>query len=381
MSTTVVNYNQSRVKMFRRCQKQYAFRYDYAKYYGGKSKQEMIPKRKRLPLYRGSWMHALQEALHHQWAGIDEWEQVFGEGKQSITINVTRWQDVHAALTEQFEQLFDEEKEELGDMPTDCERLFKSYLRFWDDDQERYSVAIDPMGRPMIELMVSAPLDKFGLENAAFKGRIDLVVEDDEYDGYWIWDAKWEKTLPNYEERMMSPQAPLYVWALRECYDLDVRGFVFNHARTKPPTVPRVLKRPEGMLSTATKMDTEYYTYLQAIKDNHGKHWKKYIPYYRDKLEQLQGRDARWFERQRIPVDDDKIVRAVTEYCATVVDVQNRHKLRDAVPRSYFFNCKFGCDYHGLCVTEFNGLEIEPLVKHDFEFVGERYGKEDLLDA
>jgi hypothetical protein len=30
-------------------------------------------------------------------------------------------------------------------------------------------------------------------------------------------------------------------------------------------------------------MDTDYYTYLQAIKDTHGKNWKRYIEYYESK--------------------------------------------------------------------------------------------------
>jgi len=365
--------------MFRRCQRQYSFRYDYAKHYpelangGG----EMVPKVHRLPLYRGSWMHALQETLHHQWAGAVPFDIVIGEGKTGKKWTVETWEDTHSLLTQAYDDLFDEEKEDLGfDLPDECKRLFKSYLRFWKDDQKTYSVA-EFGGKPAIELVVQASLkDDFGIPGN-FKGKIDLVVEDHEYEGYWIWDAKWVKTIPVPDERMMSPQALLYVWALRK-KGIDVRGFVYNYGRTKPPVEPRVLRN--GMLSVAKRMDTDIYTYFAAIRAQHGKKWKRYLPYYRPKLDELRGRDALWFDRARIPVEDERVLKGIREYLATVHDIRRREKRREYIPRTYIYNCKWSCEYHSLCTAEFQGLEIEPLIKSGFQFVPERYeANEDLL--
>jgi hypothetical protein len=371
---SAVNYNQSRVKMFRRCQRQYAFRYDSAEGY------EMVKQVSKLPLYRGTWMHALQEALHYQWAGLDKFRIQVGEGKRTgLLIEAENWKDVQAAMADKFENLFEEEKEDLGDLPDECEHMFRRYLRFWRADQEVYSV-VELDGKPAIELIVEVPLDDFGLKDARFKGRIDLVVEDDEYGGAWIWDAKWVKNIPVPDERMMSPQAPLYVWALRKQYGLDVRGFVYNYGRTKPPTVPRILK--SGAVTTRKSLDTDQYTYLRQIKVAHGKDYKRFLPYYKEKLLELKGREALWFDRQRIPVDDVTILNAVREYVATVRDIQRRETRPEYVPRSYFYNCRFGCDYHNPCVAAFAGNDISALVKQDFQFIGERYTKEeDLLNA
>lgn len=371
--------NQSKVKMWRRCQKQFSFRYDYPMYLGKGQGKELIPLKKKLPLYRGSYMHALQEALHCQWAGVDEFEITFGEGKHSIVIRGSTWEDVHQALADQFNGIFDEEKEELGDLPEDCLRMFKAYLRFWRDDQDRYEVATYE-GEPMIEFPVEVSLSKYNVKSP-FKGRLDLVVEDQEYGGLWNWDAKWVKSIPAPDERMMSPQALMYVWALRKKYDLDIRGFLFNYGRTKPPALPRVLKR--GSLSVAAKMDTDYYTYLQCIRDLHGKDWKKWIPYYRPKLEDLKGREVLWFRRERIPTEDERILQALREFVVSGRQIERREKRRDYVPRSYFYNCRFGCDYHELCAAEFQGLRIEPLVSANYQFVGERYAEqvEDLLNG
>jgi hypothetical protein len=371
---TTINYNQSRVKMFRRCQRQYSFRYDYPVFLGVGEGLEMVPSVSKLPLYRGTWMHALQEALHYQWAGIDEFKIRLGQGKNKVVITAHSWKDVHAALTEEFNELFLEEREDLGDLPEDCENLFKSYLRFWSDDQERYTVA-EVDGKPAIELVIEADMAKFGIKNARFKGRIDLVVEDIEYDGYWIWDAKWVGKVPAPDERMMSPQSILYVWALREKYGLDVRGFLYNYGRTKPPAIPQLLKK--GTLSVKKSMDTDQHTYLREIKKVHGDKYKRYLPYYREKLLDLKGREALWFDRQRIPIELPKQVAAIREYVASIRDIQRRERRREYIPRSYFFNCKFSCDYHGPCVAEFAGLDIDTLVKADYQFVPERYDKKD----
>jgi hypothetical protein len=363
--------------LWRRCQKQFAFRYDYPELLGEEGNRELVPLRKRLPLYRGSWMHALQEALHHQWAGDSTFTITVGEGRSSITEEVESWEEVHDVLTEQFEGLFLEEREELGDLPSECHRMFKSYLRFWSDDQDRYSVA-NIGGKPGIEFILEAPLDRWKIREP-FKGKIDLLVEDDEYGGLWIWDAKWVKSVPGPDERMLSPQAVMYVWALRYVYDLDVRGFVFNYGRTKPPAIPRTLVK--GTLSMAQKMDTDVATYVQAIKDLHGENWKHYVPYYRPKLDALKGREALWFRRERIPVEEERVRSGLREFIVSARQIDARERRLDYVPRSYFYNCKFSCDYHDLCVTEFQGLDIEPLVKADFQITGERYESEDLLNA
>jgi hypothetical protein len=370
-----LNLNQSRVKMFRRCQKQYSFRYDYPELFGGTKRQEMVPKKKKLPLYRGTWMHALQEALHWQWAGY----RAFSVQVGTNIYDVSSWQELHEDLCDEFDKLFDEEKEELGDIDLECERLFKSYLRFWKQDLEKYDVAIIE-DKPAIELIVDVALP--GFENVHFKGKIDLVVEDAEYGGLWVWDAKWVKNIPAPDERMMSPQALMYVWALRQM-GYDIRGFVYNYGKTKAPAIPYVLKRsskngPAGSVTMRQKLDTDLATYVRAIKEAHGKDWKKWIPYYKPKLEQLRGRDALWFRRERIPTEDSRIEVALEEYKATARDILKRSQV---APRSYFFNCKFGCEYHDLCVSEFSGLDITPLIKHNFIFEGERYGEEDLLAA
>lgn len=364
--------NQSRVKMFRRCQKQYSFRYDYAHRYFPKAKKadEMVPKKKKVQLHRGTWMHAVQEAHNREWAYESGFKKkdVWPDGRVT-------WQDVHGSFVAEYDSLFEEEQEEYGDLPDQCLRMFKGYLRFWKDEAEQYRVAALHDGKPAIEFMVEYPLPTID-NRFPFKGRLDLMVEDLEYGGLWIRDAKWVKTIPDDDERMMSPQNCMYVWAQRKL-GYDIRGFLYDYGRTKPPTLPRVLKK--GVLSTAQRMDTDYYTYLAAIKELHGDMWREYATtVYREKLLHLRDRQPLWYRRERIPVEPDKALQALREFVVSVRDIQGRSSKNP--PRSYFYNCRWGCDYHSLCVTEFAGLDIEPLVEADYTYDKERYSEvEDLL--
>lgn len=351
-------YSQSAVKSWRRCQKQYAFRRDYAP-----EGKELVPKVPKLALNRGSWMHELQQAHHRRWAGLED--------------SSADWEAVQAKNVRKFNAYFEEDREELGDLPAETRRLFRAYLRHWGEDEERYEVATLHDGSPAVEFTIEIPLTQWGIRDP-FKGRTDLLVRDLEYGGLWVWDAKWVKRIPDIDDRMMSPQALLYAWGLRRL-DYDVQGFLFNYGRTKAPTIPRVLKRPAGTLSLAKKIDTDFYTYAMAIKKLHGKKWQFMArTYYKDMLIYLKGKDKAFFRRERVPVDEARIKQAVAEFLISVKQIERRAKPHQA-PRSYFYNCSHFCDYHDLCVTEFNGLNIQPLIKNRYQLVPERYTEEEEL--
>ena len=350
-STELLTINQSKLKLWRMCQKAYAFRYDYEE---GK---ELVPKHPKITLKRGTWMHELQRAHHESWAGVPG----------------AHWVKRHDELTQEFYNLFEEERAIYGNLPDECERMFRAYLRYWKNDTEEYTPYILDDGTPAIEWVFEIQLPQYGIR---FKGTIDLLVADNEYGGLWIWDSKWVSRVPPADERMMSPQSLLYVWALRSL-GFDIRGFVYNYGRTKAPAIPRVLK--SGMLSVAQNMDTDYWTYLQTIRDNHGDQWREYAKHvYYDKLQALRARNSDWFRRERIPCEESRTKSAVVEMIVSKRDIDRRNKRHP--PRSYSYNCKFRCDYHDICVAEFTGMDIEPLVHHGYTTTDERYGRDSTSD-
>lgn len=348
-------WNQSRVKQFRRCQKQYSFRYDYAEKMGLDPDKEMVPKIPSVPLKRGSWMHALQEAHHREWAGVD------GEG----------WEDVQQRLVKAYDGLFDEEKETLGDLPRETRRMFRAYLRRWNQhDADRYQVATLHDGSPAVEFLVEVSLRKWGVVEP-FKGTIDLLVEDLEYGGLWVWDAKWVKRIPDSDDRMMATQNLMYVWALRKL-GYDIRGFLYNYGRTKPPTIPHPVYGGK-QLSVAKKIDTTYEIFLAEMVKLHGAKGAKQLAktLYRDRLAELKARSSLWFRRERIPVTPERIRVGLAEFIVSVRDIERRNT--KFPPRTWEgWRCSY-CDYKDICVAEFNGLDIEPLIKAKYTFEDERY--------
>jgi hypothetical protein len=323
----------------------------------------MVPKRKKIQLERGTWMHSLLEAHQRELAGV----------------KTKGWERVHKKLTQGFEELFEEEREQYGDLPGECERLMRGYLRFSDRDDGRYTVARLHDGSPAVEFVVERSLQRWGISDP-FKGRVDLLVEDNDLGGLWVRDYKSVKNIPTDDERMMSPQNCLYIWALHGM-GYPVRGFVYDYLRTKPPTIPHLYKRSgkwgaAGTLSQAGNLDTDYETYIQAIKDAHGDAWKEWAKrVYKAKLLQLRENQWRWYRRVPIPVEEDKVKQAVAEFLVTVKDIERRNLKYP--PRSYFYSCRWGCEYHELCTASFAGLDISEMIAHDFTFEDERYSEAD----
>src|SRR4051812_32060336 len=98
----------SKVKTFRRCERQYYYKYV----------KKLRPKRKAVQLERGTWIHEMLQA-HYD-----------GEGWKGV------WQD----LTLEFNNLFEEEREDLGDLPGETKRIMRSYLRRWKSEDASWTV-------------------------------------------------------------------------------------------------------------------------------------------------------------------------------------------------------------------------------------------------
>ena len=366
-------FNQSRVKLFLRCQKAYWFRYDSHGVVNG----ELVPKHSSLPLKKGSWCHTLLQA---HWLETIGQPVVLPKGKRGKK-KVQGWEEAQDHLANEFAALFEEEQDKYGDLPGECERLFRGYLRRYSDDTERYRIATLPNGKPAVEFVVEVPLQKWGL-GAPFKGRIDLMVEDLEYGDLWIRDAKWVKTMPGDDERMMSPQNLLYFWGARRAYsELEerLRGFIYDYGRTKTPSIPDILKRPAGFVTIKKSIDTDVYTYLARVLEAHGRDEAKKLikEYYAPTLRMLRAKEKAgvWYRRERVPISEERLRRGLQEFIVTCRQIERRP--RSIAPRTYLYSCKWNCSYHNICVAEFNGMDIDPLVKRHFVIEEETYKAEE----
>lgn len=303
----------SMLKTFRRCPRQFYYKYV----------QRLKPKvEKSRPLKMGTWMHYL---LEEYYAGRD-------------------WKAKHRELSTQFAELFDEEKESLGDLPNDCRRLMLSYLWHYGANKE------DPFHGwdvEKVEFTIETPL----IGDAIYRGRIDLAVHD-RY-GRWFVDHKNMKSFPDFSFRLNDSQSGLYLWAARQ-EGMEVQGFIWNYLRTKAPSVPALLK--DGSRLSKAKCDTDYPTLVKAIRSNEldPEPYRDWLAVLKnDRWQQDAPQTSHFFHRATLEKDDDMLDRVAMEAAHTYQRMRDYDwSDMDAIERVPDRSCTFMCSFLDLCSAE-----------------------------
>lgn len=307
----------SKAKTWRRCPNKYRYKYP----------MKLRPKAKALPLEKGTWCHALLQAHY--------------EGKS--------WKRVHKELTIEFNNLWDEIREDLGDLPSECLRIMRGYLRQYPNDMDRYRV-IDAEMDETVELPNGLKLQVI----------IDLILEDLIDGGLCFWDHKFRGKLGDPEDMMLDPQLTLYFWGLEKMGYCDMRYGLYNEVRTKVPTVPKQLKA--GGLSKAKNIDTDHYTFMREIKrlDLDPRDYDEILTHI------ATNEETRFFRRTPIPKDPPVVRTAMKELVDTAIEIQRAEK-EMRYPRSFDSSCRWGCEYKDLCIAELHGADIHSIVRSNFE--------------
>lgn len=306
-------HSNSSLKSFRRCPLQWRFKYV----------EGLKAKERGLPLKRGSWMHELLE-VHYQ--GGD-------------------WRERQALLTGQFMELFEEEREQYGDLPAETERMMTSYLMRW---------AKHDAGLEIVDVEID---EQVKLPNGdSFRFIIDLLVKEED-GGLWIWDHKTSGEFLPEGFMLIDAQLSRYFWAARKI-GIDVRGILFNEVITRAPTLPKVLQ--SGRLEQRANIRCDVYTYYREIK-RLGQDPKDYASF----LKKLLANQDQWFRRTRLPKDKPLVRQTVKELMMTVEDIHSALE-RDAFPRTPDKSCQWSCDYRDPCAILLQGGSIDQVIKHKF---------------
>lgn len=311
----------SRLKTWGRCPNKYRYKY----------KMGLRPKRKSIELERGSWIH---ELLMVHYDGED-------------------WRERHLELTKKFNNLFEEERMMLGDLPRECARIMKSYLRHYELADKRF-VVVDSE----LDEIVTLPN---GLELHMI---VDLILWDLQMEGLWVMDHKSRKNLEEAENIILDPQGTLYYDGLTVMGYDKLLGFCTNEIRTKAPTVPKVVYKGtarEG-LSRKKDIDTDVYTYMRAIR-KHGFDPRDYA----DMLESIAIRQkGKFFNRVWTP-KDPPVVNTIRREALNKVNQIKFAEKRNEFPRTFDRSCKWGCEFRDICIAELHGGNIDSMVKMNFK--------------
>ena len=298
-------YSHSKVKTWRACHKLYDYKYE----------QGLIRKTSPAALLRGTVFH---EMLDNRVLGKDPYEPLVEYGKI-------------------YDKLWDEERENYPS-PEDLTRLYVRYCQHYANE------TLDYKGMSETEIITE-------YQGIKFKGILDKQPRD-KFGREFVMDHKTHKVIPDENHRFADLQTVLYYWAKKQNGD-KVDGIIWDYIRTKPPTVPELLK--SGGLSKRANIDSDYDTYLGEIEK------RNLDPRdYSDILEKLKKNT--FFKRIVLPGPSPELVdNVVEEFFTTAREIESS----TSKSRNMTRNCS-SCSYFQLCQAEVRGLDSEFIRKQMF---------------
>lgn len=315
----------SMLKTFRRCPKQADYKYH----------QRLKPRLLGKPLKRGTWIHHLLEEYH---SGRD-------------------WRAMHQKLSAKYAELFDEEKDFYGDLPTECRQLMEAYIWHYKDD---------PWTVHKTEFTVETEFP----DGTLYRGKVDALVENQF--GLWLVDHKSHAKLPDSTFRLLDAQSALYLWACRR-NGIPVQGFIWNYLKTKAPSEPSLLK--DGSRLSKKLGDTDYLTFVRALKRLKEEQGYRITRADVEYSNMLKGRRYKpgepqtspFFRRDVMEKDDDMLKRVASEnYHTTRRMAEYPFHQERVVERVSSRSCQFDCSYTDLCSVELMGGNSNHLRRNAF---------------
>ena len=314
----------SMIKAFRQCPRKTLY----------KQVERLKPRILSKPLKRGTWMHLLLEEYH--------------SGRS--------WEKMHLALSHQYDQMFDEEKDAYGDLPNECAQLMRSYVWHYKDD---------PWIVHETEFTVEAEFP----DGTLYRGKIDALVEDQF--GLWIVDHKTHGRFPDREHRILDAQSALYIWAAHKM-NIPVQGFKWNYLKTKPPSKPTLIK--DGSRLSKRMGDTDYLTFvteIQRLKREQGYRITKADVEFANQLKARRYKPgepqlSEFFYRHTMEKDDAMLKQVAAEAYHTARRMASYpfHQRAIVERNNDRSNCVFMCSYTDLCTAELMGGNLQALRKN-----------------
>lgn len=307
----------SKIKTWRRCPHQF-----YYKYILG-----YRPKEKSIYLERGSWIHALLETYY----------------------DGGNWMERHKGLAHEFYGMFEEERELLGELPDECERIMRSYLmRYRNDDRDVKVIDTE------LDELITLP------NGLRFRMIVDKVIEESD-GGIWIVDYKTVGRFLPSDFLLLDAQLGRYFWGMEHLGYKPLRGIIYDEIITKAPTIPKVLQN--GKLERRANIHCDVYTYLREVKKL-GHDWKD--PYYAPFVKKLLNRQDDWFRRSRLPKDPPLTKRLMEELVMSAREIKNAEET-DSFPRSPMKDCQWDCSFIGPCAITLQGGDAEAILKMKYD--------------
>jgi hypothetical protein len=314
------------IKTWRRCRNKYYYRF-----------VELLElKRPKLQLIRGTMIGKCLDMI--ALARIDK--------------KTPKWQLALEPYRKEYGRMFAEEQEMYGDPIGEVERIVGRYERLYAKDGLTYLSAgggMDPF-----ELPVRVDLSP----GIIFRGHLDKMPEDKQ-GRTWDMDHKSHKKIPEPEDRLHDLQQVLYQWAAPRSGYPKLAGVIWDYIRTKPPSIPEILKR--GGLSQRQNIDTDHETYMFEIVKN-GLNPRDYA----ETLNRLKPRGLiDFYQRVQLPNPNKQTIEIVVRDAQASSIEMKRSGGHDRT-RMMDWTCKT-CEFRSLCQAELRGVDADFIRKSEFQ--------------
>lgn len=298
----------SKLKDWKMCRQLYYYRHV----------EGLRPRRKSNALYMGSMLHDMLK--------------VFNLGG--------KWKSILEAYKLEFNKLFVEEQEELGDIIGNAERIMKGYIERWGEKL------------PFISIEEKIKGIKF-IKGTNLTIKTDGVIEDN---GHWLIEHKSTKKFSSDQISLFNPQGILYLWGLRQL-GIKIKGILWDYIRTRPPTIPRILK--DGTVSRKASIDTDYDTYYKTIVASGNE-----LEEYRDMLNMLRNKGEIFYKRTVLVIPEPTIKLVITDLKQTAMEIS---RLQNYPTRNISTITCRGCQFRKLCEATLNNIDVEFIKKKNFK--------------
>jgi hypothetical protein len=205
-----------------------------------------------------------------------------------------------------------------------------------------------------------------------YAGRVDMLVEDTRYGGYFIWDHKTASQLASDDGFLqLDDQVGSYAWALRTILGLDIRGFIYAETRKDFPREPKKLKRLMGgrSFSTAQNQPTSIEVFEPFIKQHDKLAYESGV--YDEYLQYLNGAEATQFSQRFVIIKSETELESIganiSLESADMVESQTR--IYPSVGR---YTCST-CAFRQPCLSEFMSEDTKLLLETQYIKTDRRY--------
>lgn len=218
--------------------------------------------------------------------------------------------------------------------------------------------------------------DNTGVDSQVmYAGRVDALVEDLRYGGYFIFDWKTASSLAKDDDFLqLDDQVGSYAWALRHVLNLDVRGFVYAEIRKDYPQPPKLLKRTSGGRSFSVAADQA--TSIEIFEP----YVKKHDPFayengaYDAYIKYLKSNEATQYHQRFVVIKSrtelENIGKNISLEVADMIDAKLR--IYPSVGR---YSCST-CAFRQPCLGLFMGEDVSYQLETSYKKTGHRYWME-----